>query len=313
MATFWNTMNPNTQKPNPLYGDVSTMPVPSQPQPQPQTPSTQTPGFLSQLPDYVNQAISWMGDPSNAATLGQIGGLLGEGYGGLRGAQQFESLPEFTFDPNSVYSSDWNQKAMDQIKNQVQSASMARGNPFGNRGLQEIADTTYARHLLPATQMAAGIQQSEADSRFRARLAEAQAKAGFWNNNVGGGLAKLGQTLGDKPMQDKLYAALGSILSRLGGGGAGGGMNLENLDGMVDQNFYNDLMGQVGNSDYSLLNNSFNPDDYSTYNWADNFSLSDLGSYDYQMPTYDTGTDFDMNNFNMGGGDFDLSSYDWNL
>lgn len=186
-AFYGNSQTPFSFSLDNLFGNNSAAKqgqTPSQNQPKPQSSLLQNP--------ILAQAL---------ASLGQIGAqyLNKRAQGSPPSPQQPRTPTEMANDPQF-------KGAMDQIKQQVGSQMAARG-IGGTRSLQQIADETYQRMLLPAMQVenarALGMSQLE----YQNWLAKTQQISAIYNQ-IGEAAQNLAEVYIQRPYQEAALAAL---------------------------------------------------------------------------------------------------------
>lgn len=146
---------------------------------------TSNPSWLTSLLQGGRTLLGGLGNTAreNPMVTGQILAGLGNLYGQYRGSQPVKDLPDYQGmrTPSQLYNDPYVQGMLGQVNRQTSAAAAARGMNTSGRTLQEIADNSYTRALLPLMQMEQGQNQFQNQYQYNQALAKAGAQAGFWN------------------------------------------------------------------------------------------------------------------------------------
>jgi hypothetical protein len=131
---------------------------------------------------------SGLGNVFNKNTLG----TLLNAYMSYKGLQSTKNPPSYQQmkTPTEIHNDPYTQAMLDQTTRQVGRAAGARGVAGTAGTLQQIADTTYARNLIPMMQTAAQQNMAANQQRFQGWQNQANASNQWWNN-MGTGVMNL--------------------------------------------------------------------------------------------------------------------------
>lgn len=172
--------------------------------------SAYDPGIMNTLWDGLSTAGNWLQSAYNTPLGKQLAGLglnyLANQYGQNKtgSAPNFQPMGTATQNYNDPYV----QAMLGQTRNQVEAAARARGTYGNGATLQQIADATYSKNLLPLMQLQSGQNQA-----MNAQNMQGYSIKNQNNNSLYGGLGTgLNNILNNSANMDMLDQMVSKIL-----------------------------------------------------------------------------------------------------